>query len=387
MLNRCEQSDLLLELHNKEPDEDGFVRYPIETLKKLIGCPVEICEGRGSYQSIVYISEMDKYVGTCSVIETVSSLRSDSSSGVLVLKGNKYVWSPKWLKPVSNDQLSLPFLSKESLVLSYVSDLHGSEERYKNFMELSNKEDVDIAVMGADMLPKYGGGWENQAKFINEKLRILIEGFNMPLVMCGFGNDDFSINESRFKSLIRYENKMHLVEPNNPVEVLGFTFIGLGGLVRDYPFALKDWCRRDLIDEDTLCRQNGMPLIRCAPGSYKSVTIEEWEGILASRNSLETELADLPVKDPKRTVMLTHQPPANLGLDVCHHGEEVGSKALTKWIEKHRICLGLYGHIHESAGVVKYGNGTHINSGDRHVYIIRLSKFEDGFEYDGHLVL
>lgn len=64
------------------------------------------------------------------------------------------------------------------------------------------------------------------------------------------------------------------------------------------------------------------------------------------------ELAWLPQpKDPERTVYIIHDPPAGLGLDVCHGERQVGSKSVARFIEHHQPRLTLHGHIHESPDV------------------------------------
>jgi uncharacterized protein len=49
-----------------------------------------------------------------------------------------------------------------------------------------------------------------------------------------------------------------------------------------------------------------------------------------------------------RSVYVLHMPPANLGLDKCGHGPEVGSQAIYEFLNENQPRLALHGHIHES---------------------------------------
>jgi Icc-related predicted phosphoesterase len=66
------------------------------------------------------------------------------------------------------------------------------------------------------------------------------------------------------------------------------------------------------------------------------------------------ELLDDLVKDAPsldRAILVCHAPPAKTGLGVISDGTDVGSVALSKWIQKHQPLLTLHGHIHESPKV------------------------------------
>lgn len=55
----------------------------------------------------------------------------------------------------------------------------------------------------------------------------------------------------------------------------------------------------------------------------------------------------LKKSDPQKTILLTHQPPANTKLDLVR-GEPVGSRAVRTLIEKYQPAFQFCGHIHES---------------------------------------
>lgn len=90
-----------------------------------------------------------------------------------------------------------------------------------------------------------------------------------------------------------------------------------------------------------------------------------------------TRLAD-EVRDPRRTILLTHCPPHDTGLDTAPLLDDemrpivsagdllrgpVGSTGVRRAIEELRPLLGVHGHIHESGGEVRLGSTLCINPG------------------------
>jgi uncharacterized protein len=105
------------------------------------------------------------------------------------------------------------------------------------------------------------------------------------------------------------------------------------------------------------------------------------------------------VKDPKKTIIMTHVPPYDSGLDTApllspdlrptiSAGDvlrgPVGSTGVRKAIETFRPILGVHGHIHESGGERKIGDticvnaGSEANHGILRGYLVDLT--EDGVE-------
>ena len=84
------------------------------------------------------------------------------------------------------------------------------------------------------------------------------------------------------------------------------------------------------------------------------------------------------VRDPRKTVMMTHVPPYDSGLDTApllspslqptvSAGDllrgPVGSTGVRKAIESFRPVLGVHGHIHESGGERRIGDTVCVNAG------------------------
>jgi uncharacterized protein len=105
------------------------------------------------------------------------------------------------------------------------------------------------------------------------------------------------------------------------------------------------------------------------------------------------------VKDPRRTILLTHCPPYDSGLDtaplldadmrpVVSAGDllrgPVGSTGVREAITELHPLLGLHGHIHESSGDAKVGDTLCLNPGSEAAYgIVRgylIDVSADGIE-------
>ena len=105
------------------------------------------------------------------------------------------------------------------------------------------------------------------------------------------------------------------------------------------------------------------------------------------------------VRDPRRTIMMTHVPPYDSGLDTApllspdlrptiSAGDvlrgPVGSTGVRRAIETFRPALGVHGHIHESGGERRIGDtlcvnaGSEANHGILRGYLVDLSA--DGVE-------
>src|SRR4029079_19674747 len=100
----------------------------------------------------------------------------------------------------------------------------------------------------------------------------------------------------------------------------------------------------------------------------------------AAEEEFLDRLSDLMagVRDPRRTVMMTHVPPHDSGLDtapllspdlrptasagVLLRGP-VGSTGVRGAIETFRPVLGVHGHIHESGGERRIGDTVCVNAG------------------------
>jgi len=75
------------------------------------------------------------------------------------------------------------------------------------------------------------------------------------------------------------------------------------------------------------------------------------------------------IKDNKKVIQVTHNPPFNTKIDMIQTGLHVGSKAVRSFIELHDPIVAVSAHIHEAKGVDKLKNTFLMNSG----------KFSEGY--------
>ena len=105
-------------------------------------------------------------------------------------------------------------------------------------------------------------------------------------------------------------------------------FIGMNWVV-DYPFRLKDRCRKDTPDY-IFQQQFGTGLLSTVNG-WKE--LDNWCEYANTLPTIAGELQQLPQPaNMQQTVYVMHMPPAHFGLDVCGHGEKVGSIAIYQFL-------------------------------------------------------
>src|SRR5208337_1008242 len=226
----------------------------------------------------------------------------------------------------------------------FATDLHGDRTKYSRLVEVAKDFKAEAIVNCGDMLPK-GKDILNQGEFITDYL----DGYFSELNAAGIyhlsylGNDDLQMFDQLFEDTCgKYPYIINLAQ--RKFEIQGQEFIGMNW-VTDYPFLLKDRCRKDTEDY-VFPPQKGKGLVSTAQGLRE---IRDWVSYATALPTIEDELDRLvrPVSIEK-AVYVIHMPPSGLGLDVCRDGREVGSKALYRFIEKNQPLLTLHGHIHES---------------------------------------
>ena len=245
----------------------------------------------------------------------------------------------------------------------YVTDLHGKTWKYERLFEAARDFKADAVINGGDMLPNddpFG-----QGEFITNHLDGHFARFDSAGIyyLCCLGNDDLRIFDPLFEETCsRYPFTVNLAQRKFCIE--GYEFVGMNWVV-DYPFQLKDRCRMDT--GDYLFQRQSRKGLLSTPNGWQE--IDGWIVYARTLPTIEEELDRLPRPgDMAKSVYVTHMPPYTIGLDRCYHGEEVGSRAVHSFLEKHQPLLSLHGHIHESPDVTgiwctKLGNTVCIQPG------------------------
>lgn len=238
----------------------------------------------------------------------------------------------------------------------FVTDLHGSTERYGKLFELIIRERPEAVFIGGDLLPHAmhrtikSGGAEHD--FVADYLvgsfsRLKDElGSDYPRVFLILGNDDPRSEEPLFEQTAEagvWEYIHQRWVDFDQYRVYGYAY------VPPTPFQLKDWDRYDVsrfVDPGCIAPEDG----------WRSVAVSDRE---AKLSTIKKDLAKLEQENGfDKTIFLFHTPPYQTNLDraaldgkmVDHAPVDVyvGSIAVKEFIERSQPLITLHGHVHES---------------------------------------
>jgi Icc-related predicted phosphoesterase len=234
----------------------------------------------------------------------------------------------------------------------FVSDLHGSIDRYNKLFATAEKEKPCAVFLGGDLLPHHWSEKLAGGDFIEE---VLIPGFDVlhdklgeaaPQVFVILGNDDDRASESAFiegDEAGRWSYAHERWGSLDSRSVFGYAY------VPPTPFLLKDWERYDVsrfTDAGCVSPERGQRTVPVDPDEIRF-------GTIAADLVRLTEDRDL-----EQTVCLFHSPPYRTDLDraaldgrTIDHAPldvHVGSIAIQRFIEDRQPLLTLHGHIHEA---------------------------------------
>lgn len=236
--------------------------------------------------------------------------------------------------------------------LLHTSDLHGSQEKYGKLLKFAIKNKVDIIDLAGDCLPGRDPLIERQGMFCmwlkDWMQQATDEGIHVVYIL---GNDDLLVMDKVMQDYTKPNPLVHWVD-NEAVKIGDFIFTGMS-YVKDLPYGLKDRARLDYPND------NPMDILQppkafltewtdSGEASWKEMPVEKWIQYIKVIPTLYDLLHQLPVIDWEKTVLITHDPPYGIGLDVTNSEEQVGSKAVLDFIELKQPYLTLHGHIHES---------------------------------------
>lgn len=235
----------------------------------------------------------------------------------------------------------------------FVSDLHGSIDRYEKLFEEIRKDKPCVVFVGGDILPAFRSIDSRYDDFIYDFLvRNFLKlkedlGERYPKVILILGNDDPRIQESK---IIEVEKSgiwkyIHLKKVSyNDYTIYGYSY------VPPTPFLLKDWERYDI--SKTVNPGCIDPLV----GHFTVETpVKEIEN-----STIQSDLEKLVGEDNlNNSIFLFHSPPYNCYLDKANLDcgminntpldDHVGSRAIKEFIEERQPYITLHGHIHESS--------------------------------------
>ncbi len=239
----------------------------------------------------------------------------------------------------------------------FVTDLHGSIDRYRKLLEYIKTDRPAAVFNGGDLVPhamhrKTFGG-DSSYDFVNDflvnefgKLKQSM-GESYPRVFVILGNDDPRSEEAAIEQAGRTGiwEYIHLRWSSlNGFRVYGYAH------VPPTPFQLKDWDRYDVsryVDPGCVSPEAGR----------RSIDVPERE---IKFGTIKKDLASLPTDDKfDNAIFLFHSPPYKTSLDragldgkTVDHAPldvHVGSIAVKEFIEERQPLITLHGHIHESA--------------------------------------
>jgi Icc-related predicted phosphoesterase len=232
--------------------------------------------------------------------------------------------------------------------LLVTSDLHQHRTKWAKLVAVALEERPVFVLVAGDILPKYDGFGRQRQFFprLREHLTAIRDGSGARVLLY-LSNDDAHYLEPEVDAL---EADGLCVNLNQRVyREGGLVFCGMNK-VRDYPFGYKHYC---VPDGDWVAD----PVQYCGQGiTFDERGVEQEipdlrRYLLAKpslRNLLEDLKAQLQPGELERSVWMVHQPPSDVGMDLCGHGQQVGSPALLRFVEENQPLLGCSGHIHES---------------------------------------
>jgi Icc-related predicted phosphoesterase len=239
----------------------------------------------------------------------------------------------------------------------FVSDLHGSTDRYHKLFQATTKERPDAVFVGGDILPSAGLTMTSlnsryldfvDEYLIKKTLQLRKElGDDFPRIFLILGNDDGrsaepSIIDAAAKGLWEYVHNKKALFKQYPV--FGYSYIPPS------PFLLKDWEKYDIsryVDPGSVSPKEGMRSFPVPDHSLKYSTIKKDLDRLTRNENL------------KKAIFLFHAPPYKTKLDhAALEGKmidhvpldvHVGSIAIQRFIKTRQPLLTLHGHVHESS--------------------------------------
>lgn len=288
-----------------------------------------------------------------------------------------------------------------SMRLFYSSDIHGSEQCWRKFLNAANFYDAAVLILGGDITGKVlvpvveqkPGQYTAQVFGRTEKVKKErdIEALEKRIRFNGFypyrcSQDEYNRLSSDEAYRDRVMNDVMLAEVQSWMQIADEKLTGTG--VQCFVMAGNDdpWGIDDAIGSETVQNPDGK-VIRIGeyqvlssswanPTPWDSPREAREEKLCAIYEQIGRQLEpDLP------SIFNLHVPPFDTGLDTAAELDEsftvqrtggqahtvpVGSRAARAFIEQRHPILGLHGHIHESRFIARLGQTVCINPGSNY---------------------
>lgn len=224
----------------------------------------------------------------------------------------------------------------------FATDLHGHKKKYNLLLKTLSENKFDLLIIGGDILPKGKVTIEGRRKFLRGNIPNFFKKINIPIII-DFGNDDLMMFYREFLQLVNSFDHVHISHLKEVI-IEDMSIIGMN-FIPDYPFGLKDWCRREEDKREIIEKYIQLPV---TTEWGKVEAIYDVEDFFKLRATIKDYLDSLP-KSTRKTIYNIHCPPRGIGLDICRGGKyEAGSYDVTNFILEKEPFLTLHGHIHES---------------------------------------
>lgn len=286
----------------------------------------------------------------------------------------------------------------EALRLFFVTDVHGSNTCFRKYLNALKVYDIDVAILMGDLtgkvlvplVEKAGGGWETtlMGQHTLAKTDQELADLKKTIEMVGYywvhqSPDEFAAYQADPKKVDELFKQKMLERLKEWMALADERLAGTGHKVFMAP-GNDDHLEVDQVIEDSSA------IVNC---NAKKVMVAEHEMISFSyanptpwatpREKPDEELEPLleemasSVQDPASAIFNLHVPPYGYALDLApeltkdliqaaDRKVHVGSKAVTRILQKYQPLLGLHGHIHESRGAQKIKRTLIINPGSEY---------------------
>jgi Icc-related predicted phosphoesterase len=289
-------------------------------------------------------------------------------------------------------------MSKDTVRLFFVTDLHGSNLCWRKFLNALRVYNVDVGIALGDLtgklliplIEKESAHWETS--FLGRHLEIRsqeeLDQLKKTIEMVGYywvhltpeGFQQFKSDPAELERLFRDLMIQRLKEW---VALADQRLADTGYKVYMAP-GNDDFFEVDQVITDSKvivnCNNKNVML-----GDHEMITFS-WTNPTPWNTPREKTDAELEpmleelighIKNMPAAIFNFHAPPYGYALDLApeltadlvqaaERKIHVGSKAVTKMIQKYQPLLGLHGHIHESRGVQKIGRTTILNPGSEY---------------------